>query len=403
MKCIYYRIQIICLLAGFLLYAGALTAQQRFSPEEMKTFPLTGFFDTPAGFLSNGKPGDLIRSESFDDYKIPPGAEAVRILYGTEDSKGNLAVSSGAVLIPAGKAPEGGWPVIAWAHGTSGVNRKCSISLTALGFAMYRLPLMHLKNGYAIVATDYAGLGSDSPVAYMDRIGNAWDVINSVKAAQKAVPSLGDKWVALGHSSGAHTMGGVAQIEADLDDSSYLGFVSVSGLGNARDPMVNISRNDPALGIFILLSIKAHNPAFNYEEVLTDKGLSLVDEVADRCQGPGFGRPKPSPIKGGEAFKKDWDRHPVVQAYFDMSESANAEYKGPGLVLIGDDETPWTMRNDPEMAERMCRQQQDIQLSVIPGANHFTLLHKSVQVQSKWIADRFAGKAAVSNCKAILK
>ena len=33
------------------------------------------------------------------------------------------------VLIPAGSAPVGGWPVIAWAHGTSGMARICAPSL----------------------------------------------------------------------------------------------------------------------------------------------------------------------------------------------------------------------------------------------------------------------------------
>ena len=404
MKYLKYRLLTVSFLVGLMLCSGITFAQPKKGfPMNLKKFPLTDFYNTSSTFAKNGKPGDLIRSEKFDGYVVPPGVTATRILYGTKTSKGDVAVSSGVVLIPPGEAPKGGWPVIAWAHGTSGANRKCAISLTAMGFAMYRIPNAHLKNGYAVVATDYAGLGSDSAVAYMDRIGNAWDVIYSVKAAQKAVPSLGRRWLAIGHSAGAHTMGGVAELQADINDPSYLGIVSLSGLGNARDPMVFISKDNPVLAFFICVSVKARYPAFEYTDVLTDKGLELFEQVKSKCQGPGFGPPGPSPIKGSEALKKDWDLNPYIDKYFKMDESGQERYKGPALVLIGEMETPHTMKNDPAVAKRMCQQEVDVLLKIISGANHVSLLGLAIEDQTKWIADRFAGKEYPCNCETILK
>jgi acetyl esterase/lipase len=370
-------------------------------PKEL--FPLTDFYDTPESFASTGKPGDLIRSMEFDGYVITQGTKATRILYGSTNSQGGLAVSSGVVLVPPGEPPEGGWPVIAWAHGTSGVDRTCAPSLTAECFANYRVPDTYLKKGYAVVATDYAGLGSDSPIAYMDRIANAWDVIHSVKAAQKVVPSLGRRWIAVGHSAGAHTMRGVAELQTDINDPSYLGFVSMSGLGNARDPMIFISKMAPQLAFFIFISVKARYPDFDYADVITDKGLELFEQVKTRCSGPGFGRPKPSPIKGPEALKKDWDLNPYIDKYFKMDETGQERYKGPVLVLIGENEKPYTLKNDPAAAKLMCQQGVDVLLKFIPGANHGSLLRKSIEDQTKWIADRFAGKEIPSNCETAFK
>lgn len=369
----------------------------------MKKFPLTEFYDTPDTFAENGKPGDLIRSENFNEYTVPPGVRATRILYGTKTSGGTLAVSSGVVLVPPGEAPEGGWPVIAWAHGTSGTNRICAISLTAMGFAMYRIPNANLKNGYAIVATDYAGLGSDSSVAYMDRIGNAWDVIYSVKAAQKALPSLGQRWLAMGHSAGAHAMRGVAELQADINDPSYLGIVSLSGLQNSRDPIVSIARKDPQLAIFICISVKKYYPAFEYKDVLTDKGLDLFEQVKSMCQGPGFGPPGPSPVKGSEALIKNWDLNPYIDKYFKMDESGREKYRGPALVLVGENEETHTLKNDPAAAQRMCQQGVGVLLKIIPDANHVSLLDLAIEDQMDWISDRFAGREILSNCETLLK
>ena len=390
---IHYIVFVILLLVGLISFLDTAESKQ--------LFPLTDFYDTPESFAATGKPGDLIRSEEFDGYVIPQGAKATRILYGSKDSQGDLVVSSGVVLVPPGEPPEGGWPVIAWAHGTSGAGRTCAPSLTAECFANYRVINKYIDRGYSVVATDYAGLGSDSPLAYMDRIGNAWDVINSVKAAQKAVSSLGKKWLAVGHSAGAHAMGGVAELQAEIKDPSYLGLVSMSGLGNARDPMVFISKMAPQLAFFVCISVKARYPDFDYADVITEKGLELFEQVKGRCQGPGFGRPGPSPLKGSEALKKDWDRNSYIDKYFKMDESEQEKFRGPALVVIGDMETPHTMKNDPAVAKRMCQQGQDVQFTMIPGGNHFNLLHKSFDVQMKWIADRFAGRKIPNNCETI--
>jgi hypothetical protein len=95
--------------------------------EQADRLPLTDFYSTPPN-LSATKPGDLLRKEAFSGYTLPKGASAVRILYHSLDATGQDVATSGVVLIPAGTAPPKGWPVIAWAHGTSGVARLCAPS-----------------------------------------------------------------------------------------------------------------------------------------------------------------------------------------------------------------------------------------------------------------------------------
>ncbi len=95
--------------------------------ESADALPRTGFYDTPA--LASSKPGDLLRQEPGTGYALPNGATAIRILYHSLSADGKDIATSGVVLIPAGTAPVGGWPVIAWAQGTSGVARQCAPSL----------------------------------------------------------------------------------------------------------------------------------------------------------------------------------------------------------------------------------------------------------------------------------
>ena len=64
-------------------------------------------------------PGTTIESVPLDPAMSLTGAgPAYRVLYSTVDQHDQPAVSTGAVFLPPGPAPEGGFPVIAWAHGT---------------------------------------------------------------------------------------------------------------------------------------------------------------------------------------------------------------------------------------------------------------------------------------------
>jgi len=76
--------------------------------------------------------------------------------------------------------------------------------------------------GYAVVATDYAGLGTGGRHAYLDMSSNTTDVINSIPAAHAAVPDLSKKWLVIGHSQGGLSSLGVAQLEGSVKNPNFL-------------------------------------------------------------------------------------------------------------------------------------------------------------------------------------
>ncbi|MGO9718029.1 MAG: hypothetical protein ACLPV2_13745 [Steroidobacteraceae bacterium] len=168
--------------------------------ERRAALPRTAFYQSPS--LGESKPGDLLRKEDFAGYAVPQGVRAVRVLYHSLSSRGIDVATSAVVLIPAGEAPPGGWPVIAWAHGTSGVARMCAPSLMKdLVYGEEGLMPM-VRAGFAVVATDYHGLGTDGLHEYLNKVAQSRDVIYSIPAARAAVPELGRRWVVVGHSQG---------------------------------------------------------------------------------------------------------------------------------------------------------------------------------------------------------
>src|SRR6185437_14243520 len=198
-----------------------------------RPLPLTKFYDTPHP-LPPGKPGDLIRSTEFDEYDLPPEVNALRILYHSRTAAGEDVGISGVVLFPDAKPPAGGWPIIAWAHSWTGVARSCAPSLARnLQHGPFLAMYAHL--GYAVVATDYAGLGTATRSAFAEISANASDIIYSVAAARRALPQLGSSWVALGTGEGGMAVIGVAEMESSLHDPNYLGSVAISNLDDPQN------------------------------------------------------------------------------------------------------------------------------------------------------------------------
>ncbi len=159
---------------------------------------------------------------------------AVRILYHSRSATGEDVATSGVVLTPSErKPPVGGWPIIAWAHEADGVGRACAPSLMRnLGHGPFLS--MYVNLGYAVVATDYTGLGCNFRNAFLDAQSNATDVIGSISAARAAVPQLGTKWIVMGEDDGSLAAVAVAEKQSEIRDAGYLGSIAISGLADAK-------------------------------------------------------------------------------------------------------------------------------------------------------------------------
>jgi hypothetical protein len=118
----------------------------------------SSFYDPPASF-PDGPPGTVIRDQAVasDD----PDVRAWRLLHTSMGPDGDPIAVSAVVVAPAGPPPAGGWPIVAWAHGTTGVASRCAPSLDADG-GMARIPGLDqlVTTGHVVVATDSVGLGT---------------------------------------------------------------------------------------------------------------------------------------------------------------------------------------------------------------------------------------------------
>jgi Secretory lipase len=371
-----------------------ISSQAPISPQDRgvrppRTLPLTRFYDTPQP-LPVGKPGTLIRSEPFDTYELPFEISALRILYHSRTASGDDVAVSGVMLIPDGKPPAAGWPVIAWAHDFRGLARQCAPSLMK-NLGAGPLLAMYANLGYVVVATDYAGLGSDSGGAALDMQSNALDVIYSVAAARLAVKDIGKKWIAIGQFQGS--LAAVAVAESDIHDSDYLGSIATSGLADAKSTYQQFAQNSSARDLLALaFTLRTLYPKFQVSDMLKDAALPALQAMSHTCGGVG-------PVFTNDMLKQRWEDNSFVKEFFKKNTPGLKLAHSPLLVISGEKDTAIPAEFTIKTVARMCTQGDRITLLKYPELDASGVLGGSVANQISWIKARFAGYPAPSNCR----
>lgn len=238
-------------------------------------------------------PGSIVSSSPVSSSPLIPGAASTtRVVYTTRAADGAGRVSGGLVFAPRGVVPVGGWPVVSYAHGTVGLADACAPSTTGYGPEESAYINGWLEKGWAVVATDYAGLGTEGELAYLDGEAAANNVIDMVSAGRNLDPRLSRTWIAAGLSQGAHatmfTARRATERGAGLD---YRGAIPM-GLPAGLEQLFRVGGPDlPDLGLrgatkfslFILSGIADARPDLDVDSYLTPRGRELVRAARSVC------------------------------------------------------------------------------------------------------------------------
>jgi len=359
--------------------------------------PLSEFYQTPQPMPKAG-PGNLVRSEATDIYHLPGGVTAKRIAYMSLSAEHRPVMTTAVILIPFGQPPAHGWPVIAWAHGTSGFARLCAPSLMKdiyYGWqGLFEYPMM----GYAVVATDYAGLGTEGRHQYMSLAAQAMDVIFSVPAARAAVPTLGERWVAVGHSQGGSAVLEVSELEYERRDPGFLGVVSLAPPTDLAT-MWHRPGGRGATGYIdvIALGIQAVDPDFNVKDILVGPALAQLPRVEhEACLDAAQELIEAQPA--GPLLQPNWADVPAVARFAATNRPDQVRGFGPILLLQGTADRVIPEPLTRQAAVNLCKLGDRVQYQTYEGIDHDPVVYASLRDQLAWIGERFDGRAAPTNC-----
>ena len=385
--------------------AGALAAVSvglhRAAPQ------VDAFYDPPASVPA--EPGRLVRAEPFTR-EIPDGATAWRILYTTTRDEGEPAVASGVVVVPdavgdTAAAP----PVIAWAHGTTGSARGCAPSVLDEPFESGAFFLLDdvLAHGWALVATDYVGLGTDGPHPYLVGQGEARSVLDAVRAARELDgPTLGEQTVVWGHSQGGHAALWTGAVAPEYAPDVPL--AGVAALAPASDLTGLVSHLESVTGgsVFASFVVEAYDAIYPDSDAagyVRPGARFVVREMASRCLS------EPSALVSvAEALSMDqplWTTDPTSGPLGErLAENVpTGPVAAPLLVAQGAADTLILPTAQEAYVGARCAAGQPVDYRTYAGRDHVGLVQADSPLAPdlvRWTEARLAGEPPTPTCAA---
>lgn len=361
------------------------------------------FYDAPATFPD--EPGTLVRWEPYAG-ELPAGTTGYRLLYVTTDAEGTAVLASAALAVPTDAA--GPAPLITWAHGTVGVARACAPSLGTDALSGDSTPATDAlaANGWAMVATDYPGMGTEGAFPYLIGEGQGRAVLDAARAARQ-VPgvSLSDETAIWGHSQGGHAALWAGQLAATY--APDLDVVGTAALSPASDPeaiaeSVLAHPETPGSSLVVAYVVDAYTryyPDLSFGDVVVPSARTLVREAATRCTSQAGTLVT---VLAGLAVSRD---QPIVRTdaldgpFGDLlrANTATGSWNAPLFLAQGDaDEVIDVAINERYVAD-LRTAGTDLTWTTYPGGTHMSILAPGQPLPDAlvaWTAERFADGGA---------
>jgi hypothetical protein len=365
--------------------------------------PAGNAFYTPPNPLPAGSPGDIVWARTAPS--IDANSTAYKILYRSTGVSGAAIVVSGAVLVPNAAWTGGGTrPLTAYASGTQGWADSCAPSREMdsnsfdEGFAVTNM----LAKGWAVVVTDYPGLGTPGDHQYNVGISEGHAILDSLRAATR-LPETGlsatTKMAIEGYSQGGGGAGWAAQ-----QKTSYAPSLNLVGIANGGTPanLQAVKANIDGSAFFAFLAgtaigFRAAYPSLNVNQYLTLYGQLAMAALNGTCQLAALPLYAFHHLTEYTINNVDPTTTPAFAAALNANNLGTTKPAVPVYQYHGaqDEVIPYAV--EQTLHNQWCALGGTSKLVSYLGEHVTTQLVAQTDVVN-WIANRFAGQAAPSNC-----
>jgi pimeloyl-ACP methyl ester carboxylesterase len=252
-----------------------------------------------------------------------------------------------------------------------------------------------LKAGYAVVRTDYEGLGTPGVHPYLNGRSEGRSVLDMVRAARKLSPSLSKRYVIAGHSQGGQAALFAARLAPTYANGltlrGTLAYAPVSHLSE----QIPIARgiNDPNPGISSFAAIIARGldvarPNLNLPSLFSDKAAPLYPQTLDRCLLELRGDDSFGALPPAQVFRSDADFGPFAAALDGEDDAENLLIHSTVRIEQGAADTTVFPAFTDQLAQALKNRKTPLAYKKYDGVNHGDVVAKAETDALKWLRSR---------------
>jgi alpha/beta superfamily hydrolase len=357
--------------------------------------PLPAFYALPDP-VTPAPPGALVRHQSV---VVPPGlprgSHVVRVLYHSSSDTGTDVVVSGVVVVPPGPPPTGGFPIVTWAHPTTGLPPAC---LPSLGGAT---PIPYLgalvRAGDVVAATDYQGLGPGAIEPYLVGQSEARDVLDAARAARELLGAAASNTVVVaGYSEGAQAALVAGQVaERYAPDLFVRGVVAIAPPASVDELVPHPPGPKPDAGlvyaVMALVAWAADNPGTSLGTTVLPDARGRAAALEHECvaaAAAAFAHLAPDAV-----LRRGWEATPAARAVEAASVVGGSPTLAPVLVVQGTADTIVPPSGTATLVRsQLCRAEHDtVTYDRVPAAGHGSVVAAASAEVVSWIGARLHG------------
>lgn len=362
---------------------------------DVRRGPAGDAFYTPPAKLPGKTHGDPIWARGATGSITLRGARANRlVLYRSNSTNGKAIAVSGTVHVPRGRAPRGGWPVLAWGHGAKGIADGCAPSR---GYGNYeserRLLERWLARGYVVTRTDYEGLGTPGVHPFLVGRSQGRGILDSVRAARKLYRGISKRVVIAGESQG-----GQAALWASADAAAWtpelrkratLAFAPISQVRQQGEIYPTLeSAPSPGIAAYaamIMRGAEAASPGLQITSILSDRSRAIYPFVDEECQSRLAQEDRFAGVPPREFFREGADLKPVLAA-LESHDAGNLKLRGPVHIAQGTNDGTVLKGFTDELVKELRAKGARLAYEEYEGAGHGSDLLKVAAVQNDALA-----------------
>ena len=368
-------------------------------------------FYTPPSPLPPGKPGEIIKTEKIETNTAQ--VQAWRVMYHSRDLQGNDVAVTGLFAAPSAPAPEGGYPLLAIAHGTEGLARQCAISLDPWGLPSVAGEFLSFPDtaitpfvqaGYVVTAPDYQGLGAPGASSYLVGETTAQNIFDALRAARNFSEfSLSDKNFVWGHSQGGHAAAFAAQLGKKIAPEIALDGIVLAAPATELEQSIRAALASPranlATGLGMMIAA-AWQQAYDVppKTIFTDEGIQQAPLVFQDCVigtlAAFAGKPPDTYFRVNPLDTPPW--RDILQT----NTPETILYPAPVFIAQGAADIVILPAVTDAFVQKMCAAQNTLQYQLYDGVDHVGVVKASTADVVAWLDARVKDEPAPNNCSA---